>query len=81
MTDNEHPIKGRILVIDDERSVCISCKRILEDEGYAVEYTLSGNDGVAKAAERQWDIILLDLIMPDLPGMEALARIHAERPD
>jgi len=81
MTDIEHHVKGRILVIDDERSVCISCKRILEDEGYAVEYTLSGHDGVAKAAERQWDIVLLDLLMPDLPGMEALARIHAGRPD
>jgi len=81
MTDIEHRVKGRILVIDDERSVCISCRRILEDEGYAVEYTLSGHDGVAKAAERHWDIVLLDLLMPDLPGMEVLARIHAGRPD
>jgi DNA-binding NtrC family response regulator len=81
MTNSESPSKGKILIIDDERSVCISCKIVLEDEGYAVEYTLSGHEGVAKAVTGQWDIVLLDLKMPDLPGMEALARIQAERPD
>jgi DNA-binding NtrC family response regulator len=73
--------KGRILVIDDERSVCISCERILEDEGYQVEYTLSGQEGVAKALAGEWETVLLDLLLPDLPGMEALAKIHADRPD
>ncbi|MBI5528141.1 MAG: sigma-54-dependent Fis family transcriptional regulator [Deltaproteobacteria bacterium] len=73
--------KGRVLVVDDERTVCISCKRILEDEGYSVEFTLSGAEGARKAAEGQWDIVLLDLKMPDLPGMEALERIHTERPE
>jgi DNA-binding NtrC family response regulator len=73
--------KGGILVIDDERSVCISCERILEDEGYQVEYTLSGKEGVAKAVAGHWEVVLLDLLLPDLPGMEALAKIHAERPD
>ncbi len=81
MTNGGSAVKGRILVIDDERSVCISCKRVLEDVGYAVDYTMSGLEGVAKAAEQQWDIVLLDLLMPDLSGMEALARIHAGRPD
>ncbi len=81
MTNGEPQVKGRILVVDDERSVCIGCKRVLEDAGYAVDYTMSGLDGVAKAVGQQWDIVLLDLLMPDLSGMEALARIHAGRPD
>ncbi len=81
MKESEGRSKGKVLVIDDEHSVCVSCKRILEEEGYAVEHTLSGQHGVAMALERPWDIVLLDLLIPDLPGMEALARIHAERPD
>ncbi|HYK89893.1 MAG TPA: sigma-54 dependent transcriptional regulator [Acidobacteriota bacterium] len=81
MTDGGQRPKGRVLVIDDERSVCISCQRILEEEGYAVEYALSGVEGIERAKRQNWDLILLDLIMPDLPGMEALAQIHAERPD
>lgn len=81
MTNSERRPKGRVLVIDDERSVCISCKRVLEDEGYQVEYTLSGLEGVTRAAQENWEVVLLDLLIPDLPGMEALARIHAERPD
>jgi two-component system NtrC family response regulator len=81
MIDAEHRPKGRILVIDDERSVCISCERILEDEGYQVEYTLSGQEGAAKAVLGHWEVVLLDLLLPDLPGMDVLAKIHAERPD
>ena len=81
MTDTERRIKGKILVIDDEQSVCLGCKYTLEEEGYAVEYTLSCHDGIARAVEGHWDVVLLDLKMPDLPGMEALVRIHAQRPD
>jgi len=81
MNTGENAAKGTLLVIDDERSVCISCQRILEEEGYAVEYTLSGQEGVQKAAEGRWDAILLDLKIPDMPGMDALARIHAANPE
>jgi len=81
MTVSGSRSKGKILVIDDERSVCISCQRILEEEGYRVDYTLSGEEGVAQAIAGNWEIVLLDLLLPDLPGMEALARIRAERPE
>ncbi len=81
MTGSQDRSKGKILVVDDERSVCISCQRILEDEGYRVEYTLSGEEGVARAVAGNWEVVLLDLLLPDLPGMDALARIRAERPD
>jgi len=81
MNTGVNTTKGTLLVIDDERSVCISCQRILEEEGYAVEYTLSGQEGVRKAAEGRWDAVLLDLKMPDMPGMEALARIRGANPE
>ncbi|MDX9999970.1 MAG: sigma-54 dependent transcriptional regulator [Polyangia bacterium] len=73
------PIK--VLVIDDERSVCLTCRRILETEGYLVDTTLSGVEGVHLAQEGDYDVVLLDLKMKDMNGMEALEAIKQDRPD
>jgi DNA-binding NtrC family response regulator len=72
---------AKILVIDDEPSVCVSCQKILKEEGHAVEYTLSGVEGVRRAVDGNYDLVLLDLKMPDLSGMEALEQIRQKRPD
>ncbi|MBI4917520.1 MAG: sigma-54-dependent Fis family transcriptional regulator [Acidobacteria bacterium] len=72
---------ARILVIDDEPSVCVSCKKILREDGHEVEYCLAGLEGVRRAIEGDCDLVLLDLKMPDLSGMEALERIRAGRPE
>ena len=72
---------AKILVIDDEKSVCISCKRILEEDGHIVNYINSGETGVRSAVAGDYDIVLLDLKIPDLPGMEILDIISHERPD
>jgi len=74
-----HP--ARILVIDDEKVVCISCVRILEEEGHQVEYVLSGREGVERAVQGGYDLVLIDLKMPDLPGQEVLGQIKERRPD
>jgi two-component system NtrC family response regulator len=74
-------VRGKVLVIDDERTVCISCKRILEEEGFQVEFVMSGQEGVKRATGGEWDIILLDLKIPDMSGMEVLEYIHHDRPD
>ncbi len=71
---------ANILVIDDEKSVCVTCKRILEEEGHHVEYVLSGEDGVRTAESGRFDLALVDLRMPDLPGEQVLERIKAARP-
>ncbi len=72
-------LTAKVLVIDDERSVCHSCKVILRDEGHEVDYVTSGREGVERALKGDYDVILLDLKMPDLSGMEVLERIKAER--
>ncbi|GAB4299448.1 MAG: sigma-54 dependent transcriptional regulator [Myxococcota bacterium] len=73
--------KAKILVIDDEQPVCISCKRILEEEAHTVDYELSGIEGAKKAVRGNFDIVLLDLKMPDITGVEALEQIKKERPE
>jgi len=72
---------AKILVIDDERSVCVTCRRILIADGHEVDHELSGLDGVRRAVQGDYDIVLLDLKMPDISGLEALEEIKRERPD
>ena len=74
-------LKARILVIDDEPIVCKSCSRILGEEGYEVETTLNGSQGLERMKARPFDVILVDLKMPDMSGMEVLKRIKEEAPE
>jgi DNA-binding NtrC family response regulator len=71
----------RILVVDDELIVCESCQRILEEEGYEVETALSGTEAFAKMKENHFDIVITDLKMPGIDGMEVLRRLRREYPD
>jgi DNA-binding NtrC family response regulator len=68
----------KILVIDDEMIVCESCKRILEEDGYEVETALSGMEAFEKMKEAHFDIVITDLKMPGIDGMEVLKRIRKE---
>ncbi len=71
----------RILVVDDEMIVCESCQRILEEEGLEVEIALSGTEAFAKMRENPFDIVITDLKMPGIDGMEVLRTIRREYPD
>ena len=74
-------LKARILVIDDEPVVCKSCSRILSEEGHEVEMALSGSQGLERIRTRSFDVVLVDLKMPDMSGMEVLKRIKEEIPE
>ena len=71
----------RILVVDDEMIVCESCKRILEEEGYEVDTALSGKEALEKMKENPYDIVITDLKMPEIDGMEVLRTFRREYPD
>jgi len=71
----------RILVVDDEMIVCESCQRILEEEGYEVETALSGKEAFKKMKENPFDIVITDLKMPEIDGMEVLRKFRKEYPD
>ncbi len=61
-----------ILVIDDERTLRESCRSVLEADGYRVEVCGRGSDGLTMIQRRRYDIVLTDLYMPDVSGMELL---------
>lgn len=75
------PSKAKILVIDDEKIVLKSCNRILSQEGCKVQTVLTGTEGLQKLQEESFDIVLTDLMMPEISGMEILGRIMESYPD
>ena len=68
--------KGRILVIDDEADIRESLETLLSLEGYTVELAANGTEGLRRAESASYDLILLDLMMPDRSGMEVLRDIR-----
>ncbi len=71
---------GSIIIIDDEAAIRESLETLLEFEGYAVESAETGEEGLAKLAERPFDLVLLDFALPDRNGLEVLADIRARDP-
>ena len=74
-------IKAKILVIDDEQIVHESCNRILTEEGYEVKSAFTGQEGFKKIEEEQFDLVITDLKMPGISGMEALKKIKQDNPN
>jgi two-component system, sensor histidine kinase and response regulator len=71
----------RILIIDDEEIVLKSCLRILRNDSYEIDTVLSGEEGLKKVAEKEYDVVITDLKMPGLSGMEVLAELRKNYPD
>ena len=63
---------NKILFIDDEDIVLRSCRRIFQGEDVDIETATSGDEGLAKARVGSYDIVITDLKMPGLGGMEVL---------
>ncbi|NOR76318.1 MAG: response regulator [Draconibacterium sp.] len=72
---------SKILVIDDERSIRNTLKDILEYEKYEVDLAEDGNKGIEKVKNAEYDIILCDIKMPGLDGIEVLERLSEITPD
>ncbi|UCG11039.1 MAG: sigma-54-dependent Fis family transcriptional regulator [Deltaproteobacteria bacterium] len=71
----------RILVIDDELSICQNCTKILSKIECEVQYALNGYDALRMMEEKPFDLVITDLKMTSLGGMEVLRRVKAAHPD
>ena len=74
-------MRESILVVDDEAGVRSSLAGILGDEGYAVEAVESGEAALAALENRRYDLLLLDVWMPGMDGLEVLARVRMLDPE
>jgi DNA-binding NtrC family response regulator len=69
-----------ILVIDDEPVICNGCRQSLADRGHSVEARMTGREGLEAILQGNYEVILLDMKLPDLDGMEILRTLRKEKP-
>ena len=71
----------RILVVDDEEVVRLSCSRVLTSAGYTVETATDGIEALKLVKGEEYDLIIIDIMMPELDGFTVLQAIREVRPD
>ena len=71
---------GTILIVDDEPVVIKSCERILKPEGYTVDGASSGKEAISILEKRDYDLVITDLKMPEIDGIDLIKWIRASKP-
>ncbi len=71
---------ANILVVDDERAIRDLLRTALEGAGYAVTEAASGVEALAQVAAAAPDMVLIDIVMPEMDGIETIRRLRAEAP-
>ena len=70
--------KARILVVDDNRSLVRVMERVLEKEGFEVLTAFDGPEALQKARAQKPDLIILDIVMPEMDGYEVCRHLHRD---
>ena len=71
----------RVLVVDDNPDMRLAAKMLLESEGYVVEVARNGDEALRVQRERPSKILITDLFMPDVDGLETVQRFRADYPE
>ena len=71
--------KARVLIVDDEQVVCDVLHDELSEQGYVCTTVLGGNQALSKLATENFEVVLLDIKLPDISGMELLRKISPRR--
>jgi DNA-binding NtrC family response regulator len=75
------PDDASVLIVDDEPNICHSCVKILAKSGCHTEFALNGYEALKMMEARQFDVVVTDLKMSTLGGMQVLARVKEAYPD
>lgn len=68
----------RILIVEDEESLALRMKNILESDAYHVETAFDGQEGLEAALTEEYDLLILDILLPNLNGLEILKEIRTQ---
>lgn len=68
----------KILVVEDERIIAHAIKEGLEQDGYAVDVAYDGNEGYSTASADEYDVIISDVMMPEMNGYDMVARLRQD---
>jgi DNA-binding response OmpR family regulator len=79
LAEGEGVVRRKVLVVDDDAGVRMICREVLENAGYAVREAEDGERGLVEGMRFRPDLILLDVMMPDLDGFQAAKRFRADR--
>jgi DNA-binding NtrC family response regulator len=74
-------MSATILIVDDEDIVIRSCKRILADDQHVIDSATNGWDALKKVDEGRFDLVILDIMMPKMDGLEVLQQVKERHPD
>jgi DNA-binding NtrC family response regulator len=74
-------MKARILIVDDEDIVLRSCARILSGDPYEVESVLDPQEALRRIEENGYDVVVLDIMMPHIDGLQVLQHVKERHPD
>jgi len=72
---------NKILVVDDQKTVCYSIQRLLQSEGYDVLTASNGTDALSIINHKKPDLVIMDVRMPEMDGLEVLGKIKESHPD
>jgi DNA-binding NtrC family response regulator len=72
---------GKVLLVDDEKEFTSILSQRLETRGLTVQSAANGKEALEKIQEESFDVIFLDLVMPEMNGLETLQQIKKDRPD
>ncbi|MFJ7211846.1 response regulator transcription factor [Amycolatopsis sp. NPDC098790] len=67
----------RLLIVEDEREFAETLRRGLVAEGFTVDVARTGREGLWRATEHEYDVVVLDIMLPELSGYEVLKRLRA----
>ena len=74
-------MSARVLVVDDEEIVLRSCLRALGDSGHQADAVQSGAEALSRIEDGRYDVLVLDIMMPKMDGIEVLRRVKETHPD
>ena len=76
MAGSKKPSQKKILIVEDDKFIAEMYARPLTKEGYHIAYALTGKDGLEKAKTGDYDLVLLDIMMPELTGIDVLHKLR-----